>query len=344
MASRGKPDGPSAGDLYLGAPTVVDVLIDEIKSLRSTTPEEIAPGIVVVPPGKIVDPAFARQVMPDAKRLREANANSLAAGLLDGDVLPDSAEVVLPEMARRGSHALEEHPLAAAAAELDDVLKKKIEGRREKHGDAPSGLKLRVLLVDTWTAWRTMEKPLDVPPLLAWPSPFPGGRALGEEPKNAPSSAHRKLDEALAWLGAKPGEGDVVIDLGAAPGGWSWVALQNGAKVIAIDRADLDPNIAKHERLTHVRADAFKYVPDRWPQWLLCDVIAEPQRSFDLAKNAVTHDPVKALVITLKLKKPVQLDVVNRARAFVRTTPGFIGRVKNLVANKLEVTLMMKRL
>ena len=132
--------------------------------------------------------------------------------------------------------------------------------------------------------------------------------------------------------------------LGAAPGGWSWVALQGGARVTAVDRAALDPQIAAHARLTHVRADAFKYTPDRWPSWLLCDVIAEPDRSLDVARRAVTHDAVRALVVTLKLKRPPALDIVSRARAIARTTPGWIGRVKNLVANKLEVTMMMRRL
>jgi len=36
-------------------------------------------------------------------------------------------------------------------------------------------------------------------------------------------------------------KGNLVIDLGAAPGGWSQVAVQRGAKVIAVDKDYMDP-------------------------------------------------------------------------------------------------------
>ncbi|MBI4362594.1 MAG: RlmE family RNA methyltransferase [Euryarchaeota archaeon] len=35
--------------------------------------------------------------------------------------------------------------------------------------------------------------------------------------------------------------GDMVLDLGAAPGGWSQVAAQRGARVVAVDRAEMEP-------------------------------------------------------------------------------------------------------
>src|SRR5688572_27995517 len=166
----GASDDVKQGDLYLGGATVSDVLLAELTALGAVHPIAIADGVVVASsttPPRLIDPAFALQVMPAAARSREANANSLAAAMLDAAVasgdgaLPDVAEVVLPEMARRGSRALveEDHPLAAAAAELEDVLQKKIEGRRAKQGvTEASGSKLRVLLVDTWAAWRTIEK------------------------------------------------------------------------------------------------------------------------------------------------------------------------------------------
>jgi 23S rRNA (cytidine2498-2'-O)-methyltransferase len=337
----------------VGGPAVVDVLAAELKSLGAKLPPdaEVAPGVLCAFPGKgVLDPAFARQVLPAARLLRGAHLNELAAAILDvaaaqgASLVVEDAEVTLPEMPRRGSHALDEHPLTAASAELLDVLRKKIAGRREKHGgDPPSGHKLRVLLVEAWAAWVSVAKRVEGPALLAWPSSFPGGRPLDEEARDAPSSAHRKLDEALAWLERGPGEGDHVVDLGAAPGGWSWVALQKGATVEAVDRADLNDDVASHPRLTHVRADAFKHVPARRPTWLICDVIAEPERSLEVAQRAVTSSALQGLVVTLKLKRPVKLDVLAKARAFARTTPGFFGRVKNLSANKLEVSLMMKR-
>lgn len=330
-------------DLYLGGPATVDLLVAELSGLRSGQTRELAAGVVSLAPGAVVDPAFARQVMPRALELKGKTANELAGAILDDTGLAAEVEVSLPELARRGSRSLDDHPLASAQVELEDTLRKKVEGRAAKHGEAPrSGERLRVLLLEPWRAFVSVSRLGDAPPLLAWPSPFPAGRALGESPRDAPSSAHRKLDEALAWLGMHPGEGDLVLDLGAAPGGWSFVALSHGAEVIAVDRADLDPQVASHPRLTHLKRDAFGYVPERPPSWLLCDVIADPERSFELARRALESRSLCALVVTLKLKRPVRLDVVRAARALAQKTPGWWGRCKNLVGNKLEVTLMMR--
>lgn len=348
-----------AGDIYLGGPHVADLLALELAALGAKDASEIAPGVLVTRARTaLLDPAFARQVMPAARLVTledskaSGGANALALALLElvssagAALAPEDIEVTLPEVARRGSRALEEHPLAAARSELADVLQKKIAGRRIKHADTPppTGHRARVLLVEPWSAWLSVAGAPNGPALLAWPSPFPAGRAFEQEVQSdAPSSAHRKLDEALAWLQAGPVEGDIVLDLGAAPGGWSYAALQRGARVIAVDRAHLDEHIARHPRLEHVRADAFSYVPEHQPTWLLCDVIADPARSLALVERALTSTALKGLVVTLKLKRPVQLDVIARARAIARCTHGFFGRSKSLAANKLEVTMMMRR-
>ncbi|MCB9963388.1 MAG: RlmE family RNA methyltransferase [Rhodospirillales bacterium] len=45
-----------------------------------------------------------------------------------------------------------------------------------------------------------------------------------------------EIDEKLNFLR----NGQVIVDLGAAPGGWSQVAAQRGAKVVAIDLLEID--------------------------------------------------------------------------------------------------------
>jgi 23S rRNA (cytidine2498-2'-O)-methyltransferase len=353
---RNRANVPEAGDLYLGPPAHADVLAAELRALGAKSALEAAPGAVVVEQRGLLDPCFARQVLPAACIVRAANVNELAGALLDAagasspSLDPADVAITLPEMPRRGSHALDEHPLTSARVELARIVEAKILGRRAKRADldgsatvTSSSVVVSALLVDAWRAWVSVHARPAGPALLAWPSRFVGGRALDEAPKDAPSSAHRKLDEALAWLESSPGPDDVVLDLGAAPGGWSSVALAKGARVYAVDRADLDPHVASHANLVHVRKDAFKYVPERMPSWLLCDVIAEPQRSLDVAKRALESKALAALVVTLKLRNPVELAVLDAARALCKRTQGFFGRAKNLAANKLEVTLMMKR-
>jgi hypothetical protein len=61
-----------------------------------------------------------------------------------------------------------------------------------------------------------------------WSRPFPWERGLeGEIPtppqsKNPPSRAYRKLDEILAVIGECPPPRSLVVDLGSAPGGWTY--------------------------------------------------------------------------------------------------------------------------
>jgi 23S rRNA (cytidine2498-2'-O)-methyltransferase len=100
----------------------------------------------------------------------------------------------------------------------------------------------------------------------------PGGRARMRVGGERPSRAARKIEEALAWLGIMPGIGDLCVDLGAAPGGWSWVLLEKRAKVIAVDPAALRPDVARHRGLRHHRASAFGYVPEEPVDWLFCDM------------------------------------------------------------------------
>eukprot|EP01139_Manchomonas_bermudensis_P010820 Amastigsp_a341215_6.p1 type:complete len:222 gc:universal Amastigsp_a341215_6:84-749(+) len=49
----------------------------------------------------------------------------------------------------------------------------------------------------------------------------------------APSRSFLKLEEALRILGRAPEPRELVLDLGAAPGGWAYAAAKRGASVIA---------------------------------------------------------------------------------------------------------------
>ncbi|RZM31997.1 MAG: hypothetical protein EOP67_30055, partial [Sphingomonas sp.] len=104
----------------------------------------------------------------------------------------------------------------------------------------------------------------------------PGGRARMHADADRPSRAARKVEEALAWLGVEPGPGEVCVDLGAAPGGWSWALLKRRARVIAVDPALLRPDIASHRGLTHAQASAFDFAPDEPVDWLFCDMAWRP--------------------------------------------------------------------
>ena len=65
-----------------------------------------------------------------------------------------------------------------------------------------------------------------------------------EDKINPPNRAYLKLWEALTLLEKHPKPGDTALDLGASPGGWTYVMHSLGATVTAVDKAPLEPRIA----------------------------------------------------------------------------------------------------
>ncbi len=129
-------------------------------------------------------------------------------------------------------------------------------------------------------------------------SPFPKGEIAQAQDKNAPSRAFAKLIEAEMRLGHRIERGESCVDLGAAPGSWTYVAVERGARVIAVDRAPLRADLAP--RVNCQQADAFTYTPKQAADWLLCDVIAAPERSSDLLLRWLTHKWCRNFIVTLK--------------------------------------------
>src|SRR5512139_3754806 len=93
-------------------------------------------------------------------------------------------------------------------------------------------------------------------------APFPNGEvAFVEDRTGPPSRAYLKLWEALVRLRRWPGPGERCLDLGASPGGWTWVLARLGASVIAIDKAPLDPTVAAMPGVTWRAESAFALAP-----------------------------------------------------------------------------------
>jgi len=91
-------------------------------------------------------------------------------------------------------------------------------------------------------------------------SDWPGGaRHFAQTPEQI-SRAEFKLLEALEVFGVTLPTKGRVLDLGAAPGGWTRLLLEAGLHVVAVDPANLDPRLAKHPRLERYRGYAENYL------------------------------------------------------------------------------------
>jgi 23S rRNA (cytidine2498-2'-O)-methyltransferase len=144
--------------------------------------------------------------------------------------------------------------------------------------------------------------------LLASPtktSPFVNGELrFVEDRTGPPSRAYLKLWEALTRLGRWPAPGETCLDLGAAPGGWTWALAKLGARVTAVDKAPLDPAVAALPGVTVRAESAFALDPRQEPpvDWLFSDVICYPARLLALVRRWIAAGKARHLVCTVKFQ------------------------------------------
>src|SRR5690606_20145570 len=155
-----------------------------------------------------------------------------------------------------------------------------------------------------------------------------------EDTRGPPSRAYLKLWELFTLTQRQPGPGDTCIDLGASPGGWTWVLAKLGAKVKSVDKAPLAPSVARLPGVSFVQSSAFAIDPAEHPKvdWLFSDVICYPERLLVYVRRWLELDKVTNLVCTLKFQGATDHAVT---REFARI-PG--SRMMHLHHNKHELT------
>ncbi len=166
-------------------------------------------------------------------------------------------------------------------------------------------------------------------------SPFRHGEIeFIEDKAGPPNRAYLKLWEAFTRLGARPGPGELCLDLGASPGGWSWALQRLGARVISVDKAPLAPEIAALPNLQYRAVSAFALEPDEIGpvDWLLGDVVCYPARLLRLVRAWLAAGRARRFVCTIKFQGETDHAT---ARAFA-AIPG--SRLMHLFHNKHELT------
>ena len=171
---------------------------------------------------------------------------------------------------------------------------------------------------------------------------------------DAPSRSYLKLAEAFEvfldkkeqalWL--KPGM--TAIDLGAAPGGWTWQLVQRGLKVTAVDNGPLKGAAAGHPSIKHLREDGFRFRPQRPVDWLVCDMVEQPQRVATLMTEWFIGGFTQRAIFNLKLPMKKRVAALNDALNSMRTALNNKGiryqlEAKQLYHDREEVTVYLAR-
>ncbi len=296
-----------------------------------------------------MDPVWALQVLPAAlaisgasiRKLARAAVDGLAAGLDEFDgawrlhgLVPGMFKgQPKPAMGRRLTLLIE--------AVQDELKRRRRRAWRRLAADErePQAL-AQLLLLGPEQAWVCLSPCLDLPVGGHWPSLLPAGLAAVANDPAAPSSAFRKLDEALACMGRWPRDGDSAVDLGAAPGGWSHVMLRHGARVQAVDRSPLAEPLMRHPRLHWQRGDAFRFRPSAPVDWLVADVAAYPERVAELLADWCGERLARTMVVQMKFKGETDWQALDAALATARRH-GYSARARHFFNDKNEVTLMI---
>ena len=174
-------------------------------------------------------------------------------------------------------------------------------------------------------------------------------------PHDAPSRSYLKLAEAFEvflnkeeqekWL--KPGL--TGVDLGAAPGGWTWQLVQRGLKVIAVDNGPLKGVAAEHPSIKHLRQDGFRYRPKQPVDWLVCDMVEQPSRVAALMADWVVSGATSRAIFNLKLPMKKRVEALANALKTVREVLDGKGinyrlEAKQLYHDREEVTVFLAKI
>ena len=179
-------------------------------------------------------------------------------------------------------------------------------------------------------------------------SPWPQGIPRLKFPRDAPSRSTLKLDEAFLvlldenererWL--KPGMS--VVDLGAAPGGWTWQFVRRSMRVTAVDNGPMDRALLDSGLVTHLREDGFRYRPKKNVDWMVCDMVEQPRRVAELMAHWLAQGWCRQTIFNLKLPMKKRYEETQRCLDIVRLVSAKL-RAKQLYHDREEITVFAQR-
>ncbi|MCB0348916.1 MAG: hypothetical protein KDD37_08765 [Bdellovibrionales bacterium] len=162
---------------------------------------------------------------------------------------------------------------------------------------------------------------------------------FNEDKTSPPSRAYLKLWETFTCHISPPTNNDIVMDLGACPGGWTWVLKNHASKVISVDKAPLDKKILAASNVTYLAQDAFKLRKEDVPEvsWLLSDIACYPEKLLELVQYWMTADTIKTFVCTVKLQDKFNPSLVEDFQKIPNS------KLFHLYQNKNELTWILQR-
>ena len=291
---------------------------------------------------------FERQRLPDAhwisrgsqREMTEAMCALMGAPLIEA-ALPWTLHAYTPDPQAGGA-------LSSRASRLGDSLREQLErseGKlkgwfqsdlREARKDQARVVQLCLLEGGAWVS---------LAPVSQLSHFAPGGVHRMTRDPQAPSRSYLKIEEALERAGFHPGLRERVVDLGAAPGGWSYAFLRRGCRVVAVDNGPMKiPGLDQLPgELEHVRGDGLNWRPRReWTpvDWLVADMLISPGQCLGLLRQWLGQGWASRFVVNIKLPQKQPLSALHPLKKFLADAPLNWYQLRQLYHDRREITLM----
>jgi 23S rRNA (cytidine2498-2'-O)-methyltransferase len=172
-------------------------------------------------------------------------------------------------------------------------------------------------------------------------------------PPGAPSRSTLKLDEAFGLFVQDPETevqpGMTAVDLGAAPGGWTYQLVRRHLRTTAIDNGAMDASLLDSGLVEHLRVDGFRYRPLKPVDWLVCDMVEQPQRIARLVAEWLAEGRCKRAIFNLKLPMKKRYEMVLDCREILESRTQKAGvscrlSFKQLYHDRAEITGYAERI
>jgi 23S rRNA (cytidine2498-2'-O)-methyltransferase len=293
--------------------------------------------IALLPRLSLDELVFVRALYACSGPLRMAPPDRLSA-------LPVQDWPVLSAIGTGAPDTNEGRELAALARNLEKPLVAALAAQRVRRQEH-SPWSFLWFMADGETAFACVGHRACLPP---WPLGVPRLRLSGQ----APSRSALKLEEAWhVFLGrdafaAALAPRMTAVDLGAAPGGWTWLMAGRGMRVEAVDNGPLAANVAGDILVTHVRADGFTFRPRRPVDWVVCDMVEQPSRVGALMARWLAEGWCRRAIFNLKLpmKKrhaEVQTTLARLCRTLDAAGLRYRLRARQLYHDREEITVFV---
>lgn len=347
--------------LVLAKPGFADLLAEEFQNRWSITAKVVSEAAVAISENdqishlpKLSNIIFARQFLPQASLCESKDLESAVKFILK------KIQIMAKRANRQSgrwtlhSYALDNDPALNRAMKLEKAVLGAIKNHEPKllkryvspeifaENSEKDDILMQIYVPSLESLWFSIAGLAGTDT-----SPFIAGNQRMRRRAGAPSRSASKLDEAFVQLGRQPLPQESAVDLGAAPGGWTYTLAHYGANVIAIDHGELDlPEKKLPGKIQHLKENGLKYAPAKPVDWLCCDMVIGAKEALTVLKHWLDENWMKHFVVTIKLPQQKPWPAIKASLDLLGAQQHTLWPVlaaKHLYHNRQEITLIGSR-